>query len=136
MSAVCVCVLQTALRSAGGWDARARHTCTGAARCRAVSSAPVACRRTVCIPNTSATVTPTAKSGTTHTHMTVSSTSGSYYNPKPRLFKENEAYFQEHWDGFVHCSIFFMAVTDIQTLWILKTDMHWDVFVFQTVCLI
>ncbi len=66
------------------WVGRSgKAPCTWAAQCQAVSSAPVACRRTVCIPNTSATVTPTAKSGTTHTHMTVSSTSGLYYNPKP-----------------------------------------------------
>lgn len=61
---VCVLFLQTALPSRGGWAGQVRHTCTGVGRFPAVSSVPVDWRITASIPNTSATVMPTAKSGT------------------------------------------------------------------------
>lgn len=91
-SVLLLLLFQTVPRSAGGWAGRARRTCTGAARCRAVSSAPVACRRTACIPNTSATVTQTAKNGMAQTpsHITTP------HHIRIRHCKENEACFQEH----------------------------------------
>ena len=66
---VCLCV-QRALRSAGGSEVHIQGwpRPTGGVRCRAASSVPVACRRTVSTPSTSATVMPTSHNGTTHTH--------------------------------------------------------------------
>ena len=63
---VCVCVFQRALRSAGGSVVPVPVVSrrTGAELSRAASSAPAACRATVWTHNTTATVTPTAWSGT------------------------------------------------------------------------
>lgn len=62
----CICVLQTALLSAGGLGVQVEDRCRriGPGLHQEASGAPAACRRAVWTPNTTATVTQTALSGT------------------------------------------------------------------------
>lgn len=62
---VCLCVFQTVIHSAGGWEVQvqARSRSTGVELCQEASSVPVACRIAVWIEITTATVTQTTTNG-------------------------------------------------------------------------